>query len=339
MKAYIKSTSAISPQQTFDRETYLKEWVPQEEQYFQALEPSYKTLINPRLLRRMSRIIKMGVASAKDALQQAHVEDPEAIIVGTGLGCMDDTEKFLRNIIDSDEGILSPTSFIQSTHNTVAGQIALLLKCKNYNFTYTNRGHSFENALIDAHMLLAEGRNNVLVGAAEEATEVGYKAMYKIGCVGDNRKDDGPAFGEGASFFVLTQEEQVGKPYLEGILTGNFDKKHLLKKIEDFLTSKNASFQGIDAVVIGQNEEKSDPYYEQLIDQFDNEVPIVAFKSISGEHFTASGFGMHLAVKMLEQQEIFQNTLISGNFNRPIRNVLVYNHYKQVNHTLMLLAI
>ena len=52
---------------------------------------------------------------------------PDAIITGTGLGCLEDTEKFLTAMVTNKEEFLTPTSFIQSTHNTVSAQIALLL--------------------------------------------------------------------------------------------------------------------------------------------------------------------------------------------------------------------
>ena len=53
------------------------------------------------------------------------------------------------------KNILTPTSFIQSTHNTVGGQIALGLECKGYNFTYVHASISFESALLDAQLQLA----------------------------------------------------------------------------------------------------------------------------------------------------------------------------------------
>ena len=77
------------------------------------------------------------------------------LLPDTGLGCLEDTEKFLSSIYTNEEKLLNPTPFIQSTHNTVAGAIALAIKCHGYNATYTHRGFSFESALEDA--LIATG--------------------------------------------------------------------------------------------------------------------------------------------------------------------------------------
>ena len=89
-----------------------------------AMEPPYKDYIPPAAIRRMSKSVKMGMVAASVALEQAHLT-PQAIFVGTGMGCLQDSEKFLKTLLDNQEQHLTPTAFIQSTHNTVAGQIAI----------------------------------------------------------------------------------------------------------------------------------------------------------------------------------------------------------------------
>ncbi|RYZ82834.1 MAG: hypothetical protein EOP06_21045 [Proteobacteria bacterium] len=82
--------------------------------------------------------MKNGIVASTVAMKEAAMEMPEAIITGTGMGCIEDSDKFLKAIIDNGEQFLTPTSFIQSTHNTVASSIAISLGCKSYNFTYVN---------------------------------------------------------------------------------------------------------------------------------------------------------------------------------------------------------
>src|SRR4051812_1090532 len=93
-----------------------------------VVEPDYKQFINPGMLRRMSPIVKYGVAAGIDCLQKAGVASPTAVITGTGLGCLRDTQKFMETFLTTKEETLPPTAFIQSTHNTVSGQLALLTK-------------------------------------------------------------------------------------------------------------------------------------------------------------------------------------------------------------------
>src|ERR1700712_2967424 len=130
----------------------------------------------------MGHIIKMGVAAAKDCLNKANIEIPGAIITGTALGCMEDTITFLTRIIEQNEELLPPTAFIQSTHNTVAAQIALMLKCHAYNNTFVHKGVSFEAALLDGIMLLKEGEaDNILVGGTEEMIDVSFTVLTRLG--------------------------------------------------------------------------------------------------------------------------------------------------------------
>ena len=93
----------------------------------------------------MSRIIRMGVAAAMECLQEADVKKPDAIITGTAYGCLEDTGLFLAKMVENNEEMLTPTAFIQSTHNTVGAQVALMLSCHHYNNTFVHRGFSFES--------------------------------------------------------------------------------------------------------------------------------------------------------------------------------------------------
>lgn len=127
--------------------------------------PAFSELIPAAQLRRMSPIMKIGVFAALKAHQLAGKPTLDAIITATGKGCVTDTAKFL---ISYNENAVSPTAFIQSTHNAIAGQIALILQSQAYNFTYTQAEKSFEAAFLDAQMLLNEGAKNVLCGWFEE---------------------------------------------------------------------------------------------------------------------------------------------------------------------------
>ena len=114
----------------------------------------------------------MGVAAAFGCLNEAGCEMPEAIITGTAYGCLEDTGVFLSKMVEQHEELLSPTAFIQSTHNTVGAQIALMLRCRNYNNTFVHRGLSFESALLDAMLLMQEQTvSNALVGGVDAIRE------------------------------------------------------------------------------------------------------------------------------------------------------------------------
>ena len=64
---YINGIGNISPQTTFDQ-NFPIELADLEGAFFVCQEPSYKQYIKSKLLRRMSRIVKMGLATAQIAI-------------------------------------------------------------------------------------------------------------------------------------------------------------------------------------------------------------------------------------------------------------------------------
>src|SRR5690606_12293647 len=139
--------SLLSAQDTFGRNSFPEQIRRPEGNRLIALEPGYQDYLDPLLARRMGRIVKMGIATAIRCLKDAGIERPDAIITGTALGCLGDTEKFLLAMIRDEEQFLTPTWFIQSIQNTVAAQIALQLGCREHNFTFTHKAFSLESGL------------------------------------------------------------------------------------------------------------------------------------------------------------------------------------------------
>jgi len=211
MSIYINGINSISAIEKFSNEMIIPEKQISQDAYahLACKEPVYKEIINPMLLRRMSRVMKMGIASALLCLKDAGIEVPEAIVTSTGLGCIEDSDKFLSSLIENKETMLNPTPFIQSTHNTIGSQIALQLKCYGYNSTYAGRGACFEMALLDSLMLLSENEvNNVLLGGYDELTPNLITILYRLGLFRGNSINNtehiGVMPGEGASFALLS---------------------------------------------------------------------------------------------------------------------------------------
>lgn len=154
------------------------------------------------LRRRMSRVVKSGVAAGIESLLEfGDRAAVEAVVTATGLGCIADSEKFLDSLIANEERMLNPTPFIQSTFNTVGAQIALLRGLHCYNTTYANRWTSFENALTDAALRIGAGLSRaVLVGAFDETTPSAGIILQRLGMAQQG------GWGESSVFFVLTAE-------------------------------------------------------------------------------------------------------------------------------------
>ena len=71
MSIYINATGNISPQKTADNSRFLEEPLSYEGLQLRSIDPGYKEFIPADMIRRMGRIIKMGVAASKICLKEA----------------------------------------------------------------------------------------------------------------------------------------------------------------------------------------------------------------------------------------------------------------------------
>lgn len=347
MKVYIRSAACISPQKTFDG-GFPNQIVEYTGTRLGAIEPDYKAFIDPKQIRRMSHVIKMGVTAAKRCLGEAGIEIPGAIVTGTAFGCMEDTVTFLTRIVEQQEELLPPTAFIQSTHNTVAAQIALMLQCHNYNFTYVHKGVSFESALLDGIMLLKEGgTNNVLVGGTEEMVDTSFKVLTRLGLY--KRHDvvntdlfkehsNGTIGGEGAAFFLLDSAASGNDLAELAALKVLYNKIDIEKAIFGFLKENRLDISDIDLIITGRNgDTRNDQIYDTLSRSIFVNIPVANYKHLCGEYPVSTSFALWMAAQILKNGNVPAITLEKGVAVSP-KKVLIYNHYQQKYHSLMLLS-
>ena len=129
--------------------------------------------IPPLVSRRLSGVLRRALLTSLVTLKRTGIEQPQAIITGTALGCVDETEKFLRELANDGEGSLKPTNFIHSTHNTISSLIAIHTHCHSYNSTYAHGQRSLESALTDAWLQIALGDlETALVGWHDEEGQI-----------------------------------------------------------------------------------------------------------------------------------------------------------------------
>ncbi len=347
MALYINGIGCISPQRTFDNSEFLAEVKEYATNRLTCVDADYTKFFDAGSIRRMGRLMKYGTAAGMIALRDAGLDVPGAISTGTALGLPEVSQKFLKSLIEVDETIVSPTTFIQSTHNTVSSNIALLCKCFSHNNTFSHKGFSFESALTDAQLLVLENMDNILVGAYDEVSDYKYAAMKKTkelrGEPCNNldvyrEKGNGIIAGEGAAFFVLAKEKTENT---YGIFVGNktFYKPESTEEIRNhilsFLKENNSSLKDIDVVITGiSGAKETDATRIDLNKNLFAAQTIVAYKHLCGEYMTSSAFAFWLASKMMKSQQI-PDAVILENRNRSPKNILLYNSHKH-NHSLML---
>ncbi|WP_162946266.1 beta-ketoacyl synthase chain length factor [Chitinophaga barathri] len=331
-KCYIRGCAAISPQESFAGHFAPQLLTLEGKSMMRVKEPDYSGFIPPNSLRRMSRVLKMGLVAALQCLRNSNTSVPGAIITGTGRGSLQDTEKFLHNIRDYAETALNPTPFIQSTYNSVNGLIALQQQCTEYNNTFVHRGFSFEHAVLDSMMQLAEGNaTEVLTGAFDEMTDEHFYIKSRIGYWKNeltqpaellDSNTTGSISGEGATFFLFSSKPS--DICLEGIkMVYKPSGEELQQALQAFLSSQDIAAEEIDLLVSGRNGDTQYGHFYDGVEGEFSDARVFYFKPYCGEYDTAGAFGLWAAVKELEIG--------------PAKTVLLYNNFYGEQHTFMLL--
>lgn len=338
MELYIYSAGIVSGAGSNTTDDFLKDAPIYNTGKLLAAEPDYTGYIPPMQLRRMSKAVRMGIAASKVAMQHAGIEKPDAISIGTAMGCLQDTEVFLNKMTEQDEQMLTPTAFIQSTHNTVGGQIALLAGCYGHNLTYVHRGHSFEHALINAQLYLNQHPGEkILAGGIDELTDNSLSVMQQCGMYtkGDTTAEDilasknnGALAGEGAGFFIAGSDPDPNALVVKDIaLFHTHEEAEAIEKVTTFLNHNNLSAADIDLVAEGINgDSDTASFYNKLNSSVFANNSIAAFKHLSGEYGTASSFALGLLLQMVQNKNIPSFVMLN---ERPekLKNFVLINHY------------
>ncbi|RYG01130.1 MAG: beta-ketoacyl synthase [Chitinophagaceae bacterium] len=388
---FIRASASISPQQSFGASSLPQLPAAYTGNRLTCIEPDYKEWVDPKLIRRMSRIIKMGVATASLCLKNAGIPVPDAIVTGTAYGCLEDTGIFLNRMIEFNEEMLNPTAFIQSTHNTVGAQIALSVKCYGYNNTFVHRGFSFESALLDGILLLKDKEaSNVLIGATDELTNISYNILNRFGLYRSetalqadanktlvDQPGQGTLAGEGSAFFLITdQASEDNVATLDAIHSFYKPAGNIVvsAEINAFLAAQSLSVTDIDLVIDGRNGDlANDAVYTHLANDLFASASMRSYKQYCGEYPTSSSFALWYAISLLkggrpgddpsmidqsaadDQSKSHQPAAHDQSigvrapaYGQSIdqaakaadspRKILIYNHYKNIHHSLFLVS-
>jgi 3-oxoacyl-[acyl-carrier-protein] synthase II len=329
MKAYINSIHCMVSQSVNNT-------------VFKITDPNYgEVLGNSGELRRMSRLVKMGMYASQKCINETALEQMDAIVVGTGLGGVECSDKFLIPLLENESSTHSPTPFIQSLPNSIAGQIALKLKCYGYNMTYVHRGFSFESALLDALMLMKENEDNknILVGGLDELVDTYIEQMRQAGFLKEESKpaDLGVVLGEGATFLQISSEQNTQTQAVLKDLRMLYrpeNDSEISNEINQVLQDNGLNINKIDFVLIGNCGDKNlDEKLKSVVDkQFKNHAKM-SFKEQCGEYHTSSGYALWQAVQLINGSvSLFDET------SESLKNILILNHYNDINYSIFLIS-
>jgi 3-oxoacyl-[acyl-carrier-protein] synthase II len=167
-----------------------------------------KQQIAPGSLRRLPRLSQMAIVAGKQVLAAGappYDSTRIGVVLGTGLGTLDETIAFMRGYLEGGPEAASPLLFPSSVMNAAAGQLALECKLRGVNSTVNHRDASALSALTMACDLLELGRADaLLVGAVDELSAPALAGYRKLGA-------GALVLGEGAGMLLVEREEDATK--------------------------------------------------------------------------------------------------------------------------------
>jgi len=344
--AYFHLPVCISPQNSFP-EVDLYQIRESKNNLLEAIEPAYPG-IPAAARRRMGKSVRMAVGAALPILEK--FPQPDGIIIATANGGMEDCIKFLNQIVEYNEGLLTPANFVQSTSNAAASQIALVTKNHNYNITHVHRGLAFENALMDTMMLLKENKDaGYLLGSTDVISAYNYNIDRNAGCFRDElilnthlfqSKAKGTIPGEGAFMVMMNNQKMGASAGLNSVKTiHSIDPLTILKTLEKFLSENFIPGEWPDLLLTGEDgDERLLPYIDIVESFMDKCVPVARFKHFCGDYCTASSFACWISMQIFETGTIPDLLIKKRGATKPVRKILIYNNFRGAQHAFILVS-
>lgn len=337
-RIYIQAAEQISIQVPLSEQWMDEPAYYDEASLVKAQNPSFRDYMAANEARRMGNIMKRALATTLKLLSETGVEHPDAIITGTCLGSLDYTERFLDSIVENNEQTVSPTYFMQSTHNTVGSALAIYTKTHGYNTTYSHSGTSFDLTLLDAWMQMQLGKiSTALVGGHDEMTEQFFGLLQKVGYVG---VEGMVPCGEVAMSMMLNTNGTMEHLCELAGLRICFRPSHpkLQQQLEELLAEAGMKVSEISAVMTGVNgHPENDQLYHDTVQALFPGKPLLHYKHLFGENYTASALGLYACAHLLKKNEIPSFLYDSEQQVSSLKSILLLNQTREGDVSMILL--
>jgi hypothetical protein len=200
-------------------------------------------------------------------------------------------------------------------------------------------------------MLINEKKTkNILLGGIDEITEESWLIKTKIGYYKKEQMSnlelksdiqEGALAGEGTAFFILSPEKTENTyASITGVkmIFRPKSETDLISRTEHFLAEKNLTKDDLDLIIFGYNgDHQFDSIYTNLENNYFINSSSAYYKHICGEFDTASAIATWLAARILKENHLPEIMIAGKKNNRTIKKILLYNHFRNINHSLILL--
>ena len=154
----------------------------------------------------------------------------------------------------------------------------------------------------------------------------------------------GTIAGEGFNFFFL-QDHPSKNTYAEikDVLTlfSEPDPAKVSEAALAFLDQNNLNIKDIDWIFCGMNGDgKNDRLYADILNRISiSELNSAAWKHLCGEYLTSTAFATWAAAKSIRNGTV-PDILVKSSSKKikKINNILIYNHFKEIHHSFILVS-
>ena len=139
--------------------------------------------VAPLKKRRWAKLQQMALDCVQQAISGIDLDLPNqeiGVCLGTGLGMVAETQRFIEAVILSKEAEPIPSAFTNSVHNATSSAVAQKFNFKGLNSATTAKEISFETALKQAwREINANGISAAIVGSCDEHSAYAEKFLSK----------------------------------------------------------------------------------------------------------------------------------------------------------------
>lgn len=306
----------------FDTEAYAVKLAAQVKDF----EP--KNYMEAKEARRMDRFSQLAVAASREAVADSGIDleninhERFGVIVGSGIGALDDIEKETINLRDKGPKRVNPLFIPMTITNMAAGNIAIQYGAKGICTNVVTACATGNNCIGEAFRSIKHGyADTILAGGTEGAVTplavAGFQSLTALSTSKDplrasipfDKERDGFVLGEGAGILVLEEYEQAlargAKIYAEVVGYGaTCDAYHItspspdgeggaramkLAMEEAGITSKDISYINAHGTSTPTNDRTETVAIKLVMGEDAYKVPISSSKSMFGHLLGAAG--------------------------------------------------
>lgn len=187
-----------------------------------------KQYMDAKEARRMDRFSQLAVAAAKEAMEDSKLnlesvnKERFGVIVGSGIGAIDDIEKEAYNLRDKGSRRVNPLFIPMTITNMAAGNIAIQFGAKGVCTNVVTACATGAHCIGEAFRSIKHGYSDLVLAGGTEASITplaiaGFTALTALSTSKDplrasipfDKERDGFVMGEGAGILVLEEYEHA----------------------------------------------------------------------------------------------------------------------------------